>query len=118
MEAKSVDLNLIRQCRAEFDAATANLPHSPDHTLLLSSEGFSGSVRRGYSNANHCAQILAGHTVIIVAYLRAQDSFMESLYTQQIHQGDAIPFADFLASLPPQSFDWHAHIQAFANSAV
>jgi hypothetical protein len=118
MEAESLAPDLVAECRTELTHLIARHSPSPDHTLVLSSEGFSGSLRRGYSNAPICAnilaQILADHSVTVVAYLRSQDSFIESLYTQHIHQGESTPFADYLATLPPQAFDWHAHLQSFA----
>lgn len=120
MEADRVDPALITQCRAELATAISSAAIGPDHTLVLSSEGFSGSIRKGYTNASLCAQtlaeILAEHTVTVVVYLRQQDSFIESLYTQRIHQGESTPFADYLAALPQQAFDWRSHIQAFADA--
>lgn len=120
MEADGVDSDLIAQCRAELATAISSAAISPDHTLVLSSEGFSGSIRRGYTNARLCAQILAqilsDHSVTVVVYLRQQDSFIESLYTQRIHQGESTSFPDYLAALPQQAFDWQNHVQAFADA--
>lgn len=118
MEAVKLDDALITACRSELATAIASQSISPDHTLVLSAEGFSGSIRKGYTNAPICAkilaQILAEHTVTVAVYLRPQDSFIESLYTQRIHQGESTSFPEYLAALPSNAFDWQNHVQAFA----
>jgi hypothetical protein len=120
MEAGRLDPGLIAQCRRELSAATDRLAPNPAWSLVLSSEGFSGDPSKGYENADVCArllaEVLAGHEVTVVVYFRSQDSFIESLYTQRIHQGDAISFPDFLASLPLRAFDWRQHVEAFARA--
>jgi hypothetical protein len=120
MEADHVDPTLVADCQAELETGISRLSLSPDHTLIISYEGFSGSIRRAYSNATVCARILAQvlerHSTTVAIYLRPQDSFIESIYTQRIHQGESLSFPEFLASLPPLPFDWQAHTQAFAEA--
>jgi hypothetical protein len=119
MDATKVDSAAVEQARSELDGAIARLGLAADHTLVISYEGFSGSIRGGYGNASFCAQILgqilSGHAVTVVMYLRPQDSFIESSYTQQIHQGESMSIEDFLGSLPPRAFDWSQLVQAYSE---
>lgn len=89
--------------------------------VLLSWEGFSGSLAAGYTNAGAVAANLRTalapfklKTTILV-YLRRQDSFAESVYSQKVHEGLELSFADFLESLPDESFDWMNLINAYAS---
>lgn len=85
---------------------------------LLSCEGFSGNPYQGYANAPVIAARLRAvtreFTPRIVVFLRRQDDFIESIYTQLIHQGGSQSFADFLAGLPPGGLDWHRLLGAYA----
>jgi len=67
--------------------------------VVLSNEALSGLPESGYQNSNVVYSMLRDATtkynVKIIIYLRRQDSFVESLYTQMIHQGDTIEFERF-----------------------
>ncbi len=92
--------------------------HGRRHRLLISREGFSGNPYGGYRNVEVVAETLrritAGHRVRIVVYLRRQDEFLESMYTQQVQEGGSRTFAEFLAACggPP---DWAALLRAYAS---
>ena len=66
--------------------------------FVTSWEGFSGNPRLAYQNANAVASMLRESTksldVRIIVYLRRQDEFVESMYTQTIHEGGS--FAVFV----------------------
>ncbi len=85
---------------------------------LLTCEGFSGDPLRGYANAPIAAARLRAATadfdVRVVVFLRRQDDFLESIYTQLIHQGGSQSFADFLHSLPPGGPDWQRLLATYA----
>jgi hypothetical protein len=86
---------------------------------LLTCEGFSGDPLRGYANAPVAAARLRAATadfdVRVVVFLRRQDDFLESIYTQLIHQGGSQSFDDFLHSLPPGGPDWQRLLDTYAT---
>jgi hypothetical protein len=45
--------------------------------------------------------------VRILMYVRRQDRFLESLYTQMVHQGGSGGFDDWYARVDPARFDWY-----------
>ena len=71
--------------------------------LVISFENFSGLTLSGYKNSEAIANILYdavkdfSEDSKIIVYLRRQDLFIESLYTQFIHQGEFFSFNDFLS---------------------
>lgn len=88
---------------------------------VISSEALSGNPTRGYRNSNHIAKMLKNaipdknFDVRIIVYLRRQDTFVESLYTQMIQQGESYKFPQFLASLPRKSFNWLELLDKYAS---
>lgn len=86
---------------------------------LISWEGFSGDPFSGYSNTKLIAEYLKkatiGIDVTVIVYLRRQDDFIESLYTQNIHQGESFSFQDFYRSLPDGSFNWESFLESYEN---
>ena len=120
MLATEVDPQLILQCKAEVEQVLAGFEPGSIDTLVVSSEGFSGNPRQGYANAPIIAQILAeifaGHSIQVVVYLRSQDSYLESIYTQWIQQGESLSFQQFVDSLQPNAFDWEQLVNAFAKT--
>lgn len=87
--------------------------------IVISNEGFSGDPLSGYANASEMAERLRICTrdfdVKILIYLRRQDEFVESLYTQKIHEGHSLSFADFLQSITSVCFDWYALVESYAE---
>lgn len=77
---------------------------------ILSYEGFSGDPYRGYTNVSAVAETLSriteGFDTTIIVYLRRQDEFVESFYTQSIHEGGSRSFEEFLSALPSTAYDW------------
>lgn len=86
---------------------------------LLSWEGWSGDPATGYDNAEVVArslrQMVGELPIQIIVYLRRQDTFMESMYTQLIHQGESGTFEEYQRSLPEDAFDWEALIERYAR---
>ncbi len=82
------------------------------HDVLISDEGFSGTLFAGYADTGVHARLLnaitAGLDVRLIVYLRRQDSFIESAYAQSIHTGKTWSFDEFLAATPADGFDWVA----------
>jgi hypothetical protein len=82
----------------------------PGLKYIISCEYFSGNPDIGYKNAVFVAENLRKFTndfnVYIIVYLRRQDLFVESLYTQKIQQGGSISFNDFIDSFDSSYFSW------------
>lgn len=89
------------------------------HSFIISSEGFAGNPNTGYANSGVIARVLAevfaGDDASVVVYLRSQDSFIESMYTQKIHAGGTGSFESYFKSLPDNAFDWKSLIRGFES---
>lgn len=74
-------------------------PHNEVTHHVMSSESIMGNPDNGYKNSAIVARILREATqeydVSIIVYLRRQDDFVESMYTQNIHQGRSFDFNTF-----------------------
>ncbi|WP_376694396.1 hypothetical protein [Wenzhouxiangella sp. EGI_FJ10409] len=104
------------------DALSRNgVQENDGSTVVLSWEGLSGSLNLGYTNAEAVAGNL--HSALesfeletsIIVYLRRQDRFVESVYSQKVHEGSALTFKEFLSALPEGAFDWLDLIAAYAD---
>lgn len=114
-----------------FDPALASrmrekLNHNLNYSLqrsadrfILSFEGFSGRPLMGYTNAEVIAEILHyafdDIDVKVIVYLRRQDSFVESVYTQKIHEGESYSFDTFLEQTDVLKLDWYALVDAYGS---
>lgn len=78
--------------------------------FLMSYEGLSGNIYYPYKNCAIIAEILSkvmeGFEVYIIVYLRRQDLFVESMYTQMIKEGFSISFKDYISKFDTTFFDW------------
>jgi hypothetical protein len=85
----------------------------------MSLEGFSGDQWNGYDNAEVIAENLGkmteGLDVRIIVYLRRQDNFLESLYTQGIREGKSWTFAEFLRRFDDVSFNWELLLRSYTK---
>ncbi len=82
IELKDVRQSLFKTSRKENNK-----------TLVISSEHLSGDPKYGYIDSLAIARTMKEITsglnlqIFIIVYLRRQDNFFESLYTEMIHQG-------------------------------
>jgi len=87
--------------------------------FLISSESFSGDPMTGYADAPAIASRLREVTrdfdVSIIVFLRRQDDFIESLYTQKIHEGRSETFQEFLEEINPEEMNWHRLLENYAG---
>ena len=119
MRLESADSSLKERIYNEFTAAVNQ--HDPKGKLdvVIAAEKFSGNPYKAYGNAAILAEILkhaaSGFEPIIVVYLRRQDTFLESLYTQSIHQGGSETFVDFLERVKVADYQWQQLIDSFAG---
>lgn len=99
MRSSIHDAECVRSFREEFLQGIQRA--GGGKSIIFSSEALSGRPGTGYQNANAVASMLreatADYDVKIIIYLRRQDDFVESMYTQSIHQGESVAFEDFLA---------------------
>ena len=98
MRAEKYDKILVRRFRDELQSIIQR-GKSADR-FVLSSEALSGLPNNGYQNSNIVSSMLrdatAQYNVKIVIYLRRQDDFVESMYTQNIHEGETLDFMNFM----------------------
>ena len=83
---------------------------------LLSYEGFSGNLKKLYSNRKWALKNLANAIpnsvdVTIMIAFRKQDQFIQSAYNQQRHGGDFMKFNDFYDFKFKEGLDWCSFLQ-------
>lgn len=107
---------LLRETKEEVHA---RLSSRPEKHVIFSSEGFFGDPYVGYGNVGDVARDLAavveGFDVRIVAVLRQQDTFLESLYVQRIKEGGSMSFEEFATEVGLASFDWRKPLDSYAE---
>lgn len=90
-----------------------------DPTFVISCESLSGNKYKGYKNSGILAKsvrkLTAAFEVYIIVYLRRQDSFIESLYTHKIREGESYSFETFLECTPSTDYDWYELLQNYAE---
>ena len=108
MRIKCLDNNMVAQCTDYLQEQTKR--YSSQFRFIMSFEGFSGDLEQGYKNSRLIAQTLKEATsefdVSVIVYLRRQDTFLESAYTQLIHQGESFSFSEFRNNYDFSSFNW------------
>ncbi len=86
--------------------------------FLMTSEGFSGDPMTGYADAPVIAARLRaatrGFDARIILFLRRQDDFIESWYTQRIHEGGSETFEEFLRLIRLEEMSWLRLTEAYA----
>lgn len=86
--------------------------------FLMTSEGFSGDPMKGYADAPVIAARLRaathGFDVRIIVFLRRQDDFIESWYTQRIHEGRSESFEQFFHDIRQEEMNWLRLVEAYA----
>jgi hypothetical protein len=115
MKKNELDTEVLEHIRKAFLKQVSQCPQN--NNIIISAEKFSGDPYTGYSNAMTLASslklITEGFDVKLLVYLRRQDSFIESLYSQSIHQGAHWSFNEFMQTRPSQLFDWNKLILSF-----
>lgn len=120
MAATAVDPARVRRLRRQLARAMGPLA-LPAPRQLLSWEGCCGLPDHGYRNAPLAAEMLRQATdafddTRIVIYLRRQDDFVESMYTQKVQEGASGSFAEFLRGFDAaEALDYELLLDAFAR---
>lgn len=116
----SFDRKVISKARADLLSSIKKSGANHGDSIVISWEGFSGNPLLGYSNSSAIADLVQkitdGLNAHIIIYLRRQDAFIQSLYTQSIHEGGSLEFSDFLNRLPKNSFNWLDFIKPYKNA--
>ena len=111
MIAMQYDSILVKRLKAEIQRNMSYAKSVKAKRLILSNEALSGLPHLGYINSNVVISMLRDATrqynTKILIFLRRQDSFVESMYTQMIHQGEFLDFEDFLNQFSsPDALDY------------
>lgn len=91
-------------------------------TFIISVEQFSGNPNNGFKNSAVVAKTLKKITedlkmdIKIICYLRRQDTFIQSLYTQEIHQGGSLNFKEYIYQFDEDAFDWNRLLDDYADN--
>lgn len=126
MTLKHIDEKIIDDIRAKLKIILRCYKIKDTTRFVLSQEGLSGDPGfgndlsfAGYKNAEIIAESLSRITenldVEIIIYIRRQDTFIESLYTQRIHEGGYDSFNDFLTRLPEDAFNWEFLLNSYSK---
>ena len=108
MLAESYSQQLVDQLRSQLEGAAAKFSETSGRSrsvkqFVLSNEGLSGRADTGYQNVSVVAQMLkdavSEFDSRIIVYLRRQDDWIESMYTQKIHEGESFGFDEFLTRM-------------------
>jgi hypothetical protein len=87
--------------------------------VVMSAEGLFGNFMEGYSNIDVPAQnlrsIFDGHDIHIVAFVRKQDTMIESYYHQMIKWGKTISFDQYLQLIDKHAYKWDQLLDNYAE---
>ena len=88
-----------------------------ENIIVLSGEGFFGDPYSGYNNisaiADNVFHIFQDFDVRIIACVRMQDTFIESLYHQSIKEGDSWSFEEFITSIDIYAYNWYRLLKSY-----
>lgn len=99
---------------------------SKDMNNIISYESMLGHVNIGFSktiypSAKKVAQVIKSmipdyvDDVKVIYYIRRQDTYLESTYLQQIHQGNDIDLETYLSKIDLSKLDWNHIIDGLAD---
>ena len=120
MKADKLDPSLVLRFREQLKLTLGQKGRVREQCkYVLSFEGFSGDPDKGFLNANVVSEMLREATgnfhVKIIVYLRRQDDFLESMYTQRIHEGESFSFADYLGGFNhPNALSYKFLVDSYA----
>ncbi len=111
MRAKQYDNALVKRLKLEIERKMLHAKSVKAKRVIISSEALSGLPDTGYQNSNAVFSMLheatSQYNTKIVVFLRRQDSFVQSMYTQLIHQGVSLDFESFLKQFSsPNALDY------------
>ena len=118
MKATSSVEAIVDQLRLGIEAALESGENQSRGRLVVSWEGLSGNPLVAYQNSAAIAAMLreatSEHSVRIIVYLRRQDEFIESMYTQTIHEVGSDSFDHFFADFNANGIlDYDAFLRSY-----
>lgn len=119
--AEKIEGKIISKAKKEISKRVRRELFFGNNKFIISAEHFSGNPNNGFKNSGVVAEILNEITkplevnVKIIVYLRRQDEFIQSMYTQEIHHGGSMLFEQYLSQFDENSFNWHTLIENYAN---
>lgn len=85
--------------------------------FFVSHEGLSGNADRLYANREIVAQMLyvasRRYQPEIIVFFRRQDEFLQSVFTQKIHEGKTFTIDEFLARSSLDNLDWNSFLKPY-----
>ncbi len=88
--------------------------------IVFSGEGFFGDPYIGYNNISAIADdlhhIFQDFDVRIIASIRKQDTFIESLYHQRIKEGGSCSFERFISAIDIYAFNWYRLLKTYESN--
>ncbi len=116
------DEELVKNFQNEVQERIDAYEKNDVHTYVTSNEKFSGHKMLAYSNAPVIAQTLYdvfapfNFDIKIIIYIRRQDKYLESMYTQKIKSLSSFSFQEFLGEIEDlHAYHWDSFIDIFAN---
>lgn len=89
---------------------------------LISNERLSGDIFSFFGNAGEIAGGLHFVTkdffrsITVIVYVREQTQWLHSVYTQQIHQGEAYDYNNFCCKIKSNTLDWNRLIKPYQET--
>jgi hypothetical protein len=119
MYSSTLDASLLESGRDQLHQRIKRFKHKESLRYVISSEALSGDPMLGYQNAHiiakSLAEIVPDFSVSVIVYLRRQDEFIESFYTQKIHQGESLTFEEFFQTCDHAELHWDALLDSYAE---
>ncbi|OZV67577.1 hypothetical protein [Winogradskyella aurantia] len=90
------------------------------HSYIICCEYLSGNPKTLYSNVSEIPKLLSQaligfDRIKVFAVLRRQDQFIQSIYTQYVHQGEDIPLGDFLDPSRLDNLKWTGFLSKYED---
>ena len=108
----------LEYARAKFGQKYNAIPDE-SVTVVLSNEIFFGHYNNGYARigpiAHDLHHIFQDFFVQIAAYVRRQDTFLESAYHQEIKNGGSCTFEEFTVEYDMYAFKWDALLEHYRD---
>lgn len=121
MNIKSENKEIVDELALHYNNEINSYKKFNIEKFIISFEGLSGSYSNGYKNTQAIAntlklivsQLKDISKVKIIVFIRRQDDFVESIYTQQVKEGSTLTFKEFISEFTQDNFDWYKFIKAY-----
>lgn len=111
---------LDREGVQHFRSLVSEVAALGEKAVVLSAEALSGRYDRGYSNVENIAsdlrQVTEGIDTHVILFTRRQDTFLESLYHQEIKRGRSMSFRSYLRKCDSHVFKWTRLADAYCSA--